>query len=171
MQVNSIMQQGSWLILDLANPREAGKIIDGFRAGEYELKRKKQARSLDANAYSWVLIHKVAEKVRDAPVDVYRRYVRDVGQKTVISCVREEDTDIEIRTFLDNHIGRSVDVGDSKLPGCVTLHKHYGSSDYDSSQMAAFIDLIAQDCKDLGIETRPAEEIESLLQSWGKKHE
>ncbi len=170
MRITDVMQKGNWLVLVLDDPREAGRIAADFKAGEYELARKTKKRSLDANAYCWVLIHKIAERLRDVPVDVYRRYVRDVGQKTVVTCIREEDTETEIRAFLDNHIGRSVDVGDSRLQGCVTLHKHYGSSDYDSAQMAAFLDLIVQDCREMGIETRPAEEIESLLRSWEKKH-
>lgn len=170
MKVNNMIRQGNWLILVLDNPRDMDHVLDGFLAGEYELTRKKQKRSLDANAYCWVLITKIAARIHDIPVDVYRRYVRDVGQKTVITCVMETDVETEAKAFLEHHIGRSIEVGDSRLQGCVTLHKHYGSSDYDTAQMARFLDLIIQDCRELGIETRPEEEVQSLLRQWGKKH-
>ncbi len=166
MRIDNMIRQGNWLILVLDNPRDMELVLDGFQPGEYELTRKKSKRSLDANAYCWALIHRIAERIHDAPVDVYRRYVRDVGQKTVVTCVQEEDTETEIRAFLDKHIGRSVEVGDSRLQGCVVLHKHYGSSDYTTEQMARFIDLIVQDCRELGLETRPEEEMRSLLGQW-----
>lgn len=35
--------------------------------------------------------------------------------------------------------------------------------------MTKLIELIVQECKQLGIETKPQEEINSLLESWGKK--
>ena len=111
MKICDVMQKGNWLILVLDSEWDAFLFADDFKAGEYELKRKNPKRSLDANAYCWVLIHKIAEKIRDVPAEVYRRYVRDVGQKTIVTCVQEEDTETEVRTFLDRHIGRSVDVG------------------------------------------------------------
>jgi hypothetical protein len=33
--------------------------------------------------------------------------------------------------------------------------------------MSRLIDSVVEDCKSIGIETRPQEEIESLLKEWG----
>ena len=125
-----------------------------------------EPRSKDANAYCWVLIHRIAEKMREAPIEVYRGFIRDFSCKTTVVCVQEEDAAEEIRGFVEGHIGRLVDIGDSKIPGCVLLHKKYGSSSFSKEQMSAFLDIIIDQCKELGIETRTPEEIESLLKGW-----
>lgn len=46
---------------------------------------------------------------------------------------------------------------------------YYGSSSYNTAEMSKLIELIVQECKQLGIETKPQKEIDSLLESWGKK--
>ena len=46
---------------------------------------------------------------------------------------------------------------------------YYGSSTYDTAQMARLIDLIVQDCKAQHIETADPEDIKSLLQMWDEK--
>lgn len=167
MIITNARLSGCELILTLANPLDGAKTAYKFNAGDYELKRVKNKRSLDANAYCWTLIHKIAEKVREIPVEVYRQYVRDIGCKTHVVCVQIDDVETEVESFLHGHIGRMVEVGDSKLPGCATIHKKYGSSSYDRAQMARFIDAIIQDCIALGIEYRTPEEIDSLLSQWG----
>ena len=43
---------------------------------------------------------------------------------------------------------------------------YYGSSDFDTRQMSMLIDHLVQDARVLGIETRPEEEIKSLLEAW-----
>ncbi len=37
------------------------------------------------------------------------------------------------------------------------------------AEMSKLIELIVQECKQLGIETKPKAEIESLLKEWNKK--
>ena len=158
---------GDELILRLRDPGEAARAVYRFKPGLYELQPVRKQRSRDANAYCWVLIDKLARKLHEEPVELYRRYVRDLGCRTSVCCVKAEDVELESKTFLAGHLGRMVQVGESKLPGCVTLRKLYGSSSYDSAQMAAFIDALIQDCRALDIETRPQEEIDSLLAQWG----
>ena len=168
MIITSARLSGSELILSLTNPIEAGKVVHKFNAGDYELRPVPKKRSLDANAYAWVLIHKIAAKIQEPAVEVYRRYVRDIGSKVVVVCVQTEDVETEVNAFLAGHIGRMVDIGESKIRGCATMHKKYGSSNYTVQEMARFIDIIQQDCVALDIETKPQEEVESLLRQWGE---
>ncbi len=170
MTITGARLNGGELILTLSSPLEAARLVHKFKAGEYDLVKHKRKRSLDANAYCWTLIHKVAAKVGRAPVEVYRDYIRDLGCKTKVCCVQETDVEDEVHDFIEGHIGRMVDIGDSRLPGCVVLHKKYGSSSYDTAQMAQFIDNIVQDCQALDIETRTPEELDSLLSQWEGKH-
>lgn len=169
MKIDNARIVGKELILQLERPNEAAKLVFNFTPGDYELTKAKRKRSLDANAYCWTLINKIAEVVHEPPKEIYRRYIRDIGCKTHIVCVQHDDVETEVETFLHGHIGRMVDIGESKIPGCATIHKKYGSSSFDVAQMAGFIDQIVQDCEALGIETRPDEEIQSLLSQWGEK--
>lgn len=143
-------------------------LYDQLKDCDVEIKVKKYSppRSNDANAYAWVLIHKIAEKTRREPIVVYREIIRDFSCKTKVTCVMAEDAEDEINEFVDGHIGRMVDIGDSKIPGCIVLHKKYGSSSFNREQMSAFIDILIDTCRELEIETRPKEEIDSLLRSW-----
>lgn len=167
MIITSASLRGSELILSLANPIEGGKIISKFNSGNYELRRVEQKRSLDANAYAWVLIYKIAEKMGLPPDDVYRQYIRDLGCKVTVSTVAAEDAPLEIDSFVSGHIGRQVLWDDHSVPGYVVLHKKYGSSNYSRAEMARFIDCIVQDCEALGIETKDQGYIDSLLGRWG----
>lgn len=138
---------------------------------DVNIKKYFPSRSKDANAYAWVLLNKIAQKMNESKVDVYRRYVRNYGKVTV-SCVKNSDMETEIRTFLDGHVGRMVDIGDSKIPDCVVIFKRYGSSSFDSKEMGLFLDAIIEDCKDLHIDTKPKEYINSLLEEWdGRRKE
>ena len=170
MKILAARLSGNELCLRLQQPSDAAKFVYQFAEGDYEISKAKRRRSLDANAYCWVLINKIAELLREPPKEIYRRYIRDIGCKTHIVCVQHDDVETEAETLLAGHIGRMVEVGDSKIPGCATIHKKYGSSSFDVSQMAAFIDQIVQDCEALGIETRPPEEIDSLLSQWGENY-
>ena len=169
MTITGAKLNGNELILSLEYPAEAGKLVYKFKPGDYELERVGKKRSLTANAYCWALINKIAAKIHEPPVEVYRRYIRDIGGKRVIICVQGDDLETEIKTFTAGHIGRLVNVGVSRIPNCVTVEKIYGSSDYDVEQMGALIDAIVQDCDALDIETKTQEEIEVLLNEWRKK--
>lgn len=167
MIITSATLRGSDLILSLANPLDAGKVLNKFNAGNYELRRIDQKRSLDANAYAWVLIYKIADKMQLEPVQVYRQYIRDLGCKVTMTTVSADDVELEVDSFVAGHLGRLVDIADHNVPGFCTLHKKYGSSNYNRAEMARFIDSIVQDCEALGIEVKDQGYIDSLLGKWG----
>ena len=66
-----------------------------------------------------------------------------------------------------------MDDVDEDTNGSVILRAYYGSSTYNRKQMAALIDLVVQDCKQLGIETLTERELSLLCDKWegdnGKK--
>ena len=133
---------------------------------EVSIDKYREKRSLDANALAWVMIHKIAANTHEEPIITYRKLIKDFSVKTHVVCVQAEHAEKEISDFCAGHMGRMVDVGESKIPGCVILHKKYGSSSFDSAQMSAFIDIIMEQCRELGIETRREEEIQSILKEW-----
>lgn len=126
----------------------------------------KKKRSLDANAYCWTLIGKIAEKTNVPKDEVYREAIREIGGNYDVVCIKEEAAPSLRRAWESNGIGWQTEVMLSKLDGCTNVLLYYGSSIYDVEQMSRLIENIIQDCKALGIETKSQAEIDSLLESW-----
>ena len=130
------------------------------------IKKHRNRRSLDSNAYAWVLIDQIATKRRMSKLEVYRNAIRDIGGVSEVVCIQNG----AVRTMKDiwtrNGLGWQVEEMESKIPGCTNLVLYKGSSVYDTKQMSALIDSLVQDAKSIGIETRSPAEIESLLKEY-----
>ena len=87
MKLESARYEGGELIFSTTDP-EARRVAYKFKAGEYELVRRKPRRSLDANAYAWALIDKLAAATNLSKVEVYREAIRDIGGVSEVVCVR-----------------------------------------------------------------------------------
>ena len=165
MRLDAARFDGESLILDTKD-REAIRVAYGFQKGEYEIVKKKKKRSLDSNAYAWVLIDKLAEALSLPKEEVYRNAIRQIGGVSETVCVVEEGVEQLTRSWCRNGLGWSFEVFDSKIEGCKNVTLHYGSSVYDQAQMGALIDALVQDCKALGIETLPPERLSAMLEAW-----
>ena len=132
-----------------------------------EVKEYRKKRSLDANAYAWVLIHKLAEVMRITPEEVYLQQVLYVGNNFTPMCVREQDVERFKKSWASNGLGWPVkDLGPSQVPGCRNLMAYHGSSTYDTEQMSRLIDNLVQDCKALDIETMTPDKLALLKEAW-----
>lgn len=125
-------------------------------------------RSLDANAYAWVLVDKIAQKRRMSKAEVYRNAIREIGGVSEIVCIQNRAVKTMKDVWTRNGIGWQVEEMESKIEGCTNLILYKGSSVYDSRQMSALIDSLVQDARSIGIETRPQWEIDSLLKEYDK---
>lgn len=126
----------------------------------------KQKRSLDANAYAWVLMTKIANhpEVSSSKEEVYEQMLQKYG-----TFYEDEDGYITIT------VKKSVDM--SKVDGHWKFIKDNGkfasylmikgSSEYDTAEMSHFIDRIVEEAKELGIETTTPDELERMKQEWG----
>lgn len=130
---------------------------------DVEIKRHRKKRSLDANAYAWVLINKIAEKMRIPPAVVYREAIRGVGNVSTVVCVQDIAVDALRRGWEAKGLGWQTDTLPSKLNGCTNVVLFYGSSTFDTRQMSQMIDNLIQDAKTLGIETMTPRELEAML--------
>lgn len=145
-------------------------MFDDLRASErltFKVGKFRKRRSLDANAYAWVLIGKIAEKTNIPTTDVYRAAIKEVGGNYDVACVQDKAVEAMCDAWHKMGLGWQTDTTPSKIEGCTNVVLYYGSSTYDTPQMSRLINIIVQDCAELGIETRSQEEIESLLSSWG----
>lgn len=134
---------------------------------DMEVKEHREKRSLDANAYAWVLIHKLAAVMRLEPEEVYLLNIPKVGNNYTPMCVRDQDVERFKKSWESNGLGWPVkDLGMSQVPGCRNLAAYHGSSTYDTAQMSRLIDNLVQDCKALDIETLSEEKLSLLKEEW-----
>jgi hypothetical protein len=133
-----------------------------------ELKVWREKRSLDANAYAWVLIDGIAQAIREDKTSVYRAAIREIGGNSQLVCSQNANVEKLRRIWEDNGIGWVTDTMPSKLPGCTNVLLYYGSSVYDTAQMSLLIDHLVFEAKELGIETLPPAELERMMEQWQK---
>lgn len=157
------------ITIEFNEKQSALEMMDELQKAEklsIKVKKFKQKRSLDANAYAWVLIGKIAEKTNVRTDEVYRSAIKNVGGNSDVVCIKNEAVETLCRGWTRNGLGWQTDTFPSKIEGCTNVILYYGSSCYDTSQMNRLLNILLQDCEALGIETRSREDIESLLDSW-----
>ena len=166
--------EGGWLMVK-PEKDSLGKAMQMVRNRkqmlyDLEVKEHRKKRSLDANAYAWVLINKLAEVMRIPPVEVYRQAIQDISGNNEILLVKEEAVEQFKRAWSEHGDGWICrDLGKSKLPGYRNLIVYYGSSVYNTKQMSDLIDVLVQDCKALDIETLPPSQMALLMDAWEEK--
>lgn len=128
--------------------------------------RYKQKRSLDANAYAWALMTKIANHpdVSSSKEEVYEQMLQKYG-----TFYEDEDG------FITITVKKSVDM--AKVDGHWKYIKDNGkfasylmikgSSEYDTAEMSHFIDRIVEEAQELDIETATPDELERMKQEWG----
>lgn len=132
-----------------------------FRVDKFRVKR-----SLDANAYAWVLIGKIAEKINVPKDEIYRDAIKEIGGNYDVVCVLNEAVESLRSGWSRNGLGWQTDTIPSKIEGCTNVILYYGSSTYNTEQMSRLVSNIKQLCDDLDIDTKSPEEIASLLSAW-----
>ena len=157
-------------ILLVLNERESLSSIEELKEDKLsiEIKKYKNKRSLDANAYMWVLISKLEEKLNISKDIIYKDAIRNIGVYEVIP-VKNEAVERFIEAWTKNGLGWVCETTKSKLEGYTNILAYYGSSTYNTAEMSRLIDFIVQECEQLNIETMSRTELDSLIESWGSK--
>lgn len=131
-----------------------------------KMAKYRERRSNDANAYCWVLIGKLAEKLNIPRDEIYRDAIKQVGGNYTIVCVLDDAVDELCKGWMKNGIGWSTDTMPSKIAGCTNVLLYYGSSTYDTAQMSRLINIVVDDCREQNIDTRTPDEIANMLSLW-----
>ena len=109
----------------------------------------------------------IAELIGSTKEDVYREYIR---QKGIFRQITLNNEAVDTFTYLWSQKGTAwlceVLQKDDKE---TTLLAYYGSSSYNTKQMASFIDYVVQEAKELGIQTETPDEIERMKALWKAK--
>ena len=163
--------EGGWLMVKPERD-DLGKAMTIVRKHkdklyDLEVKEHRKKRSLDANAYCWTLINKIADALRITPIEIYRQAIQNIGGNYEVIPIKEEAADHFKQIWQAQGLGwPCVDMGKSKIQGYRNLRAYYGSSTYDTRQMSQLIDNLVQDCRALDIEVKSEEEIASLMGGW-----
>lgn len=166
-------ENGLWLCLQVAPAhwqkarRYAMQGVKGPQTAQ--LKRHSKKRSLDANAYFWVLCDRLAQATGFTKEEIYRNTIREIGGVSEVVCMPSKAVKQFCKNWNANGLGCQTETQPSKISGCTNVVVYYGSSTYDTKQMAALIDSIVQDCQAVGIETKTPAELALLVEEWGTK--
>lgn len=170
-----LTHEGVYLSLKLSKNDVQGvqSLIDGLGeidpTKDYDITIKKhyEKRSLDANRYAWKLIGKLAIKQEMSKDEVYQHFVRQYGVYDPVA-VQNKAFDRLTRIWGSKGLGWLWDdLGPCRnTPDARSVMLYYGSSAYNTKEMARLIDGIIYDCKGQGIETLPPDEIERLKEMW-----
>ena len=126
--------------------------------------KHREKRSLNANAYAWALMERIAALIKTDKWSVYLDMLRSYGQFDVVTVAPES-----VETFCSRW-RECVTLGEVTVDGQtgVQIQAYYGSSTYNTAEMARFIDGIVSEAKWLGIETMTPAEVERMKAAWGK---
>ena len=118
-----------------------------------DVKKFRQKRSLDQNAYAWKLIGELAAVLNVSPEEVYRNAIRDIGGNYEITPIRNDALESWMKIWRSHGIGWVCEeIGASKIEGYTNVRNFYGSSTYDTAQMTRLLDVIIRECKAQGVE-------------------
>ena len=110
----------------------------------------------------WVLLNQLAEKLNDKAENIYRHFVEDYGVRDYI-LIQDQAVEELQKRWEGKGIGWFTKVlRKGKIDGTTTVIVYYGSSSYDSKEMARLIDAVIEECENNGIHTLTQEEFLSL---------
>lgn len=130
-----------------------------------EVKKFRKKRSLDSNAYLWVMLQKIAESTHSDKWSVYLQMLQRYSREFTFVICKEHAVE-----KLKELYRTCVDLGEVKVNGMEghQIQVYFGSSTFDTKAMSVLLDGVISECKELGIETLPPAEIERMMNEWGK---
>lgn len=137
--------------------REVEEIKDVEKL-DITVEKHRSKRSLDANAYFWVLCDKIAKRLGS---DKWTIYLLQLSKYGVFADLRAtaQALDILKEKFRYTEILSTDD--DSYIVRC-----YFGSSTYNTKEMSDLIHGTVSDAESLGIDTITPEEVERMLAIW-----
>ena len=165
MQITECRVAGDELILKTSDLQGIRRFAYGFKAGNYEIERKRKKRSNDANALCWKLCTEIANVLRTEKESIYVDMLKKYGQSDIVSVVSSVNVKGYFKYY--DEFGKGTVNGKE-----FTHYKVYkGSSEYDTKEMSILLDGIVDEAKALDIDVMSESERALLLADWGGKNE
>jgi len=126
------------------------------------IKEYHQKRTLTQNAYFWKLVNALAEKLGDKSESVYKTFIRDYGVRDVI-LLQNKVVDEFLTRWTKKGMGWFAEpLRKGKIDETTTMLVYYGSSTYNTKEMARLIDGVVQECEEQGIPTLTDDQFRKL---------
>lgn len=136
--------------------------LDKDTVWDIKIEKSGKKRSLNANAYSWVLQNEIANVLRESKEKIHFDMLKEYGQREQVNMLAS----INVAGYFDYY----EEVGTFKQNG--NTFKSYliykGTHKYNSKEMAIFIDGLVQEARNLGIETLEDIQINELIREMEK---
>lgn len=147
----------------IGNPQEIIQwLFDQDKNKKFEIKEYHKKRSLNANAYAWALIGKISDVLRNSKDEIYLEMLKKYGQSEIVSVL----SDINVTGYFKYF----EEIATVKLQGKNFTHYKVfkGTSEYNTAEMAVFIDGVISEADELGIDTLPPDEVKKIKSLWGE---
>lgn len=162
MRITECRIAGNELCLKTTDFTEVRRWAYNFKAGDYEIVRRRKKRSNDANALCWKLCTEIANVLRTDKESIYVDMLKSYGQSDIWAAGPETNPEQHFKYF--DFFGKRT-VGGKEV--CFyTVYR--GSSEYDTKEMSILLDGIIYEAKNLDIEVISEREKSLLLEEWGK---
>lgn len=89
-------------------------LLEQEKDKQFEIKEYKPKRSLDSNAYAWVLLGKLQDKLHIPKEEIYRDLIKNIGSYEIVP-VKNEAVDKFRQAWSKNGIGWITETMKSKL--------------------------------------------------------
>jgi hypothetical protein len=159
------------------HPTRLQEMITDLRAADsltIKIGKFRKKRSLDANAYYWLLIGKLAKVLKISMPHCHNLMLRRYGTleefdgRPVYIIIQDTDEASskadEAETYHIKPTAQVKEGNDGLMYRTYLLLK--GSHDYDTAEMSDLIEGLVDECKNVGIETANPDEIANMLSLW-----
>lgn len=168
-------------IIDLRVYQDVTQAFEKFKRCEdldIVIKKHRKKRSLDANAYYWQLLSKLAEALHVSKPFMHNHLLRQYGQTEYYDgrfvTVTIPDTDTAQKKADEDEYTHLKPTSQVRLGNDGVMYRTYkllrGSHSYNTKEMSELIDGLVSECKQAGIETMTPDELDRLKGEW-KKYE
>lgn len=141
------------------NFRQAYEDLKDCEKISVEIKRYRRKRSLDANAYHWVLVGKLSKVLCMSNAEVHNMALRGYGQPEIyegkgvyMTIPDTDDARRKVDNAMDYHLSPTSQVREGNDGVMYRTYKLLrGSHTYNTEEMARLIDGMITMCKEAGI--------------------
>lgn len=159
--VSLTMEGGLKVTFLIADKEKALREIEAIKDAQELIitaKPHKAKRSLDANAYFWVLCDRIAKRLSS---DKWTIYLLQLSKYGVFADLQIMTQALEILKEKFRYIEVLQEGEESSTVRC-----YFGSSTYNTKEMSDLIHGTVSDAASLGIDTITPEEMEKMLAIW-----
>lgn len=112
-------------------------------------------RTLTQNDSLWYLCEELSKEMHSTKEEIYREYILKVGKFEIVP-IRNDVVEFWVKSWESNGIGwQCKNLRESKLDGYTNIDCYFGTSVYDTKEMARLLEEVIGDCQKYNIDWEP----------------